>query len=300
MHTATLLANGKVLVAGGRDTNGYLNSAEIYDPIADTWTFTGNMNLARAWHTATLLPDGSVLVVGGDNNSVDLDLAELYDPVTGTWFVLGNMNTARYGHTATLLPGGNVLVAGGRNNNLIIKSAELYDPSTNTWITTENLSTERESYPATLMPNGQVLVTGGNGYNSQSVEIFDVGLGFQPLWRSAIDSVTNPLENGAILEITGSGFRGYGHTEASGSTTNNSVSNYPLVQLRSIENGQIRWLAPDANQPISTTHYKSQPIHDFPSGHVLVTIFVNGIPSISDISLLTPPNRFNYLPLVRK
>jgi WD40 repeat protein len=96
MHTATLLPNGKVLVAGGSNANGYISSAELYDDLTNSWTFTGNMNLSRAWHTATLLPDGTVLVVGGENGSVDLDLAELYDPATGHWSVLGQMNTARH------------------------------------------------------------------------------------------------------------------------------------------------------------------------------------------------------------
>ena len=63
LHTATLLPNGKVLVAGGVD--GVLSSAELYDPASGTWSATGSMGTARDYHTATLLPNGQVLVAGG-------------------------------------------------------------------------------------------------------------------------------------------------------------------------------------------------------------------------------------------
>ena len=256
------------------------------------------MNLSRAWHTATLLPDGTVLVVGGENSGVDLDLAELYDPATGNWFVLGNMNAARHGHTATLLSGGKVLVTGGRSNNYIVNSVELYDSATNTWVNTSNLVNEREAHLATLMPNGQVLLTGGNGSNSKSVEVFDLSLQFQPLWTPVIDTINFPLSLGNALEISGSGLRGYGSTEASGSTSNNSATNYPLVQLRSIDSGQTNWLSPDPNKPFSATDFTSLPISDFPSGYALVTVFVNGIPSISKFALISPPSTSMYLPLI--
>ena len=84
-HTATLLPNGKVLVAGGyNSTSGYLSSAELYDPASGTWTATGSLSTARGYHTATLLPNGKVLVAGGYNSTSGyLSSAELYDPATG-------------------------------------------------------------------------------------------------------------------------------------------------------------------------------------------------------------------------
>src|SRR6266571_8487289 len=113
VHTATLLPNGKVLVAGGSD----LESAELYNPTTGVWINTGNLNAARSEHTATLLPNGKVLIVGGTvggpEDVVSVNSAELYDPATGTWSSTGNLNTARSQHTATLLPNGKVLIAGG-------------------------------------------------------------------------------------------------------------------------------------------------------------------------------------------
>src|SRR5437763_4719408 len=123
-HTATLLPNGKVLVAGGRNGNSILASAELYDPPSGTWSATGSLATARFFHTATLLPNGKVLVAGGGNNS-----AELYDPASGTWSATGSLATARAFHTATLLPNGKALVAGGFSSfsGGELASAELYN-----------------------------------------------------------------------------------------------------------------------------------------------------------------------------
>ncbi|MGA2871053.1 MAG: kelch repeat-containing protein, partial [Verrucomicrobiota bacterium] len=114
-HTATLLPNGQVLVAGGADSSGNPSSvAELYNPANGTWTTTNSLNTAREWHTATLLLNGEVLVAGGQGTAPGaLASAELYNPTTGTWTPTGSMNTGREWHTATLLANGKVLVAGG-------------------------------------------------------------------------------------------------------------------------------------------------------------------------------------------
>ena len=143
-HTATLLPNGKVLVAGGYDGSGTLASAELYDPASGTWTATGSLATARYRHTATLLPNGKVLVAGGSDNSGALASAELYDPASGTWTATGSLATARDCHTATLLPNGKVLVAGGFDGSGSLASAELYDPASGTWTATGSLATARD------------------------------------------------------------------------------------------------------------------------------------------------------------
>src|SRR5437773_1608538 len=89
-HTATLLPDGKVLVAGGADTSfNPIASAELYDPASETWSAVGSLSFARKWHTATLLPDGKVLVAGGNNGGAFLNSAELYDPASGMWTATG-------------------------------------------------------------------------------------------------------------------------------------------------------------------------------------------------------------------
>src|SRR5690348_1917717 len=92
LHTASILTNGKVLVAGGYDVVVYLNDAELYDPSTGVWTITGSMNYARFVHTASLLANDKVLVAGGvGNNGVNLNSAEVYDPSTGVWTITGSM-----------------------------------------------------------------------------------------------------------------------------------------------------------------------------------------------------------------
>ena len=140
-HTATLLPNGKVLVAGGLDSSSNsLASAELYDPASGTWMETGNLAFARSQHTATLLPNGKVLVAGGlDSSSNSLASAELYDPASGIWTSTGSLEFARSQHTATLLLDGNVLVAGGFVGGDFAtpsSSAELYDPVIGAWTPT--------------------------------------------------------------------------------------------------------------------------------------------------------------------
>jgi hypothetical protein len=122
-HTATLLSNGKVLIAGGED----IASAELYNPNTGTFTATGSMMGARAYHTATLLANGKVLLAGGLSGVGRFPAREeLYDPAAGTFTATGSMSTARVWHTATLLPDGEVLITGGTKDP-VFASAELYE-----------------------------------------------------------------------------------------------------------------------------------------------------------------------------
>ncbi len=167
-HTATLLANGQVLVVGGEDPAGILISAELYNPTTGTWSTTGSTATPRLNHTATLLSNGEVLVAGGYlglNSSEEAEYtaaAELYNPSTGKWSVTGSMTMARGSAGAALLPNGEVLVAGGTSvNGTAGTSSELYNPSTGKWMATGAMPVS-ESAAATLLPDGLVLVAGVN------------------------------------------------------------------------------------------------------------------------------------------
>ena len=177
-HTATLLANGNVLVAGGIDGSDYIQQSEIYDPSTGTWSATGNMITWRGRHTATLLGNGKVLVAGGyhifGGGGTYLTESEIFDPISGLWSATGNMITGRGNHTATLLGNGKVLVAGGYNGSVYLSQSEIYDPSTGVWNATGNMITSRRYHTSTLLGNGKVLVAGGyNGSNLSQSEIYN-------------------------------------------------------------------------------------------------------------------------------
>jgi hypothetical protein len=174
-HTATLLENGTVVVAGGREADGIaVNTTELYDPMAGAWKYTGYMVVGRESHTAILLGNGKVLVAGGYVESLgSTTSAELYDPA-GNWTQTGDMREARHFHTATLLASGKVLVVGGySSNDHSLSSAELYDPVKATWTLTGETTTERDSHTATLLGNGKVLVAGSFSGLGNTAELFD-------------------------------------------------------------------------------------------------------------------------------
>jgi hypothetical protein len=151
-HTATLLLDGRVLIAGGGSA-----SAELYDPISQTFTATGSMTVAQGARSATLLANsklpnyGKVLMAGGDDV-----IAELFDPTAGTFTATGSMVAPHLGQTATLLQNGQVLVAGGETAR-----AELFNPSTGAFTATGSMTVSRSGHTATLLPDGRVLIAGG-------------------------------------------------------------------------------------------------------------------------------------------
>ena len=226
--TATLLPDGKVLVAGGVDSNDdrtqkALASAELFDPGTGKWSATGSMTTPRSRHTATLLRNGTVLVAGGycprsttkgcpsvfDPDGA-IAAAELYDPRTGTWSATGSMTTTRFLHSATLLADGRVLVAGAEHGmpDAILASTELYDPATGRWSATGSMITARTQQFAAMLRDGKVLVAGGIGPVSPtkhdllvSAELYDADTG---KW-TATGSLSTPRAEGGTAVLLGDG-----------------------------------------------------------------------------------------------
>ena len=259
-HTATLLPNGKVLVAGGYNGPALL-SAELYDPATGIWTATGSMGGQHAAHTATLLPDGQVLVAGGFDLSSALRSAELYNPATGTWTFTDSLGTARFDHTATLLPNGQVLVASGTDSDFrALRSAELYNPATGIWVTTGNLVVARGRHTATLLGNGEVVVAGGfNGLSS--AELYDPAIG---VW-SATDSMETArfgqtatlLPSGQVLVAGGFNF-----------------DDSYLASAERYDPASETWSPTGSMNVARTSHTETL----LPNGEVLVAGGTNGVP----------------------
>ena len=164
--SATLLADGRVLVVGGAtsdDPTSALTSAEIYTPATNSWSSAGDMTAARSSGSATMLSDGRVLAVGGDIGCNAT--ASLYDPATNSWSPAAAPSSPHSGQTATRLPDGRVLIAGGEagpgDTGNSLARAETYNPKTNTWVASNALSSGRAGTTATLLPNGQVVFIGG-------------------------------------------------------------------------------------------------------------------------------------------
>jgi len=166
--TLTLLEDGRVLAAAGVDIGEFdaevLDSAEIYDPAAGTWTMTGSLADPRCQHAAVRLEDGRVLVAGGtEEDTVVYDSAEIYDPAAGEWITTTPMLYPHWTLDMVLLPDGDVLVVGGAGYNFWFANTQLFHPATETWSEAGEM-VERREYPVlTLLQDGRVLVTGGMG-----------------------------------------------------------------------------------------------------------------------------------------
>lgn len=204
LHTLTVLADGRVLAAGGipypdrRYPPSGMDSAELFDPRTGAWASTGAMSVPRYGHSATLLPDGRVLVAGGAHvrdrtTELTRASAEFYDPESGTWAPARPMGDERWGHHAVPLSDGRILVVGGFAATGFavagtLALCETYDPASDTWAPVGSLRTPRRTHQAVRLADGAVLAIGGGNprlcdgaasspYSLATVERFDPASG---------------------------------------------------------------------------------------------------------------------------
>jgi len=205
--TSTRLQDGTILITGGQDSGGLVNTAEIYNPADGTFTpttaFAGgtNMNIARSQHTATLLNNGDVLITAGASGvgtpTPVTNRLEIYSPSSHSFsFVSPELATARTGHTATLLPNGSsVLIAGGYDGTNPVGTAQIYQNGTLGPAIT--MTTPRNQPSAILLPSGNVLITGGftptapNGTGDATAELFNVS-------ASTFAAITATMSSGHV------------------------------------------------------------------------------------------------------
>jgi Galactose oxidase, central domain len=220
-HSATRLADGRVLLAGGQyDTTGgpqTIADAEVYDRVTNTFTVTGSLNQDRSSHAAVLLPDGRVLIVGGTHTTTPgqgfcLNTAEIYDPSggdngSGSFTPLTDtMSVARCSPRAVLLSTGNVLIVGGDS-----PEADLFDPGSSTFSATGSMASRHASGTATLLADGRVLVAGGSTatgpVDTPAVEIYDPTSGVFTAVASMVTArqefTATLLPDGRVLAVGG-------------------------------------------------------------------------------------------------
>jgi hypothetical protein len=175
-HTATLLASGEVLVAGGIRNGVAHSTVELFRPSDDAFQAASPMLENRYFHAAVGLPDKRVLVAGGyDFSNQVLASTELYDRASGAWQAGPALNTPRARGVLSLLADGRVLITGGvTSDGSRTASAEIFDPAAGSWRPAASMAAARQQHTATVLPKGQVLVAGGwDGRALASTEVYD-------------------------------------------------------------------------------------------------------------------------------
>ncbi len=230
-HTATLLADGQVIVMGGEDASGApLDSVERFDPVSETWSELVSLPEPRANHTTTLLEDGRLLVVGGGRSNQNgspspqdvLATAVLYDPLSGVVAEIP-LGGPRAGHESFRLPNGDVVIAGGSNDQVgsdctsvpdcqygkAIASVERFDVATESWSALDDLAGPRILFGVAPLEPGSLLLVGGASDTASlsRVERYDPAMGAfvlaAPLENARLRPTVVALGDGRVLAAAG-------------------------------------------------------------------------------------------------
>src|SRR6185312_6847111 len=174
-HTATVLANGTILLAGGstQQSSTQQSNAQIYDWATRAVVNTGNLGQERENHIAALLRDGTVLIAGG-RGAQPLASAEIFNPSTGTFSPTGNLHEAREYAAAAALPDGRILICGGMGSGQkYLASTEIYNSRTKSFTPGPNMTAPRASFHAIHLKDGRIFLIGGFGDAASTTEIYD-------------------------------------------------------------------------------------------------------------------------------
>jgi len=201
-HAAVVLASGEVLVTGGITSGGGItNSAEMFDPVHDTWTQTNPLLEARRGHSALLMPDASVIIIAGDNGTTGVSAIERFSPDRAAFTQTGALTQSRARAAAALLADNRILVAGGTTIDeagtaVPTASVEVFDPSTGASTFVSSMALPRGGATATALLDGRIAVIGGNDGSRDlaSAEIYDASTN---AWTSVTG--TTPRSNHIAL-----------------------------------------------------------------------------------------------------
>lgn len=225
-HSATFMADARVLLAGGQGINGILSAAEIYDPVTGLWSRTGSLLQSRKGHGATLLWSERVLLTGGWGDSGALGTVEQYDPFARIWSPAPPLpgGARRALHTAVRISKGRVFVAGGWDESSQARAeAFLFDPSVGSWSVVAPMSLARAGHSATVLANGRVLLTGGWTEAASnalaSAELYDPSSG---AWSWTGPMMTGRAQHATVLLNDGRIFVAGGLTDNLGTRTNSA------------------------------------------------------------------------------
>jgi len=251
-HTATLLKNGTVVLAGGIDGGGALRTTDIYNFASQSWTAGDDLVKKRYAHTATLLRDGRVFIAGGLDNQISQNTTELSNTSGGGWSVISNisgpmpLNSNRSNHRATLLPNGKVMLTGGEVPGSLQGVSESFDPDYPSF-TEQGLMTSRSNHAAVLSSSGEVVAIGGWNGSSYLDSTEELYFSYSPDYKGFVPKdLRNPQittgpellsrTSSATLLSGTSNFHGYSEASGGGSGSANSSYHNPRVYLSEIDN----------------------------------------------------------------